>query len=75
MERIPTYLVAAQDAFGYLYFSISIESDEDAIARVFEGDTLVTHSTLETLQIFVHGLNVPGRVLPKMPYLIVYPNE
>ena len=73
MRRI--YLVAAQDAFGDLYFVGSEESDEDARASVPEGDTLLSHTTEETLRIFSHGLVVSGQVLNKFPYILTDASE
>ena len=73
MRRI--YLVAAQDAFGDLYFVGSEESDEDAYASVPEGDTLLTHTTEETLRIFSHGLVVSGQVLNKFPCILTNASE
>ena len=75
MERIHIYLVAAQDAFGYIYIVGSRESDEHARSLVCEGDTLLSYDTDQTLRIFAHGLNVCGQVLPRTKYALIGPDR
>lgn len=75
MERIHIYLVAAQDAFGYIYIVGSRESDEHARTLVCEGDALLSYDTDQTLRIFAHGLNVCGQVLPRTTYTLTGPER
>ena len=73
--QVRIYLVAAQDAFGEMYFMGSRDSDSDARASVPKGDTLITRTTEQTLRTFLHGLVVSGQVLKKFPCILTDASE